>query len=197
MLHFLRIASVLGPLTWLLACPPALAGDLEPMSPAAFMPRGMLGVQIGSSWETAKHTPSLDVRSCQLNHQHPDLFDEVCFFRTASRVGGAEIHDGFLVRKGNRVVLIGTGITIKNVDDPLAEAVMRDFQSEVHAKFQQRGDDVLFVNLPERRMSGAELAGFSQNAPVLLVEIEPEETELAVLYGYLAPVNAFSALTSN
>jgi hypothetical protein len=175
--HLLRIATALGPLTWLLALMPAQAGDLDPLSPAAFLPRGMLGVQIGSSWEATKKSPSFSVMTCQLSGQHSDVFDEVCFFKTSSRVAGADIHDAFIVRKGDRVVLIGTGISIKNVDDPLAEAVMRDFQTHVHSKFQQTGDDVLFVNLPERRLSGRELAGFSQTAPVLLVELEPEELE--------------------
>jgi hypothetical protein len=67
----------------------------------------------------------------------------------------------------------------------------------VHAKFQHTGPDVLFVNLPETPMSAGELAGYSQTAPVLLVELEPKGNELAVLYGYLAPVNAFSAMASN
>jgi hypothetical protein len=125
------------------------------------------------------------------------VFDEICFFQTSSRVAGAEIHDGFIVRKGDAVILIGTGITIQNPDDPLAETVMRDFASNVHAKFQQTGGDVLFVNLPARHLSAAELQGFSRTAPVLLVELEPKGNELAVFYGYLAPVNAFSALASN
>jgi hypothetical protein len=33
--HFLRIATALGPLTWLLTLMPAQAGDLDPLSPAA------------------------------------------------------------------------------------------------------------------------------------------------------------------
>jgi hypothetical protein len=172
------------------------AANLEPVSPAAFFPGGMLGVQIGSSWETSKRNPSLDRLTCQPSDGNADVFDEICFFKTTSRVAGAEIHDGFIVRKGDRLVLIGTGISIKNADDPLAESVMRDFESQIHAKFQHTGADVLFMNMPEKRMSPGELAGYSQTAPVLLVELEPKGNELAVFYGYLAPVNAFSALTS-
>ncbi|MDB6087073.1 MAG: hypothetical protein JWN43_4954 [Gammaproteobacteria bacterium] len=180
----------------LLAFAPARAEDPSPVAPAAFFPAGMLGVQIGSSWETSKRSPSLGQMTCQPNEGAAETFDEVCFFSTSGRVAGAPTHDGFIVRKGDRVVLIGTGIAIKNADDPLAETVMRDFESQVHARFQHTGADVLFVNLPERRLSATELARFSQTAPVLLVELEPKENELAVFYGYLAPVNAFSALTS-
>jgi len=157
----------------------------------------MLGVQLGSPWEAIRKSPALSGLTCQTSAEAADLFDEICFFQTASRVAGAEIHDGFVVRKGDAVVLIGTGITIKNPDDPLAETVMRDFAANVHAKFQQTGGDVLFVNLPPRHMSAQELQGFSRTAPVLLVELEPKGDELAVFYGYLAPVNAFSSLTSN
>lgn len=157
----------------------------------------MLGVQIGSAWETSKKSPSLNQLTCQPSNGAADVFDEVCFFKTSGRVAGAQIHDGFIVRKGDHVVLIGTGITIKNADDPVAETVVRDFESQVHARLQQTGPDVLFVNLPNRRMSPGELVGFSQTAPVLLVELEPKGDELAVFYGYLAPVNAFSALSSN
>jgi hypothetical protein len=177
--------------------PVGQAGDLTPVSPAVFLPGGMLGVQIGTSWEMSKKSPTLSQLTCQPNDGAAGSFDEVCFFKTSSRVAGAETHDGFMVRKGDRVVLIGTGIAIKNADDPLAEAVMRDFQLQVHAHFQQTGADVLFVNLPEKRLSAGELVGFSQTAPVLLVELEPKGNELAVFYGYLAPVNAFSALTSD
>jgi len=46
-------------------------------------------------------------------------------------------------------------------------------------------------------MSVEELLGYSQKAPVLLVQLEPKGNELAVLYGYLAPVNAFGALTAD
>ncbi len=126
-------------------------------------------------------------------------FDEVCFFKTssASRVAGARIHDGFIVRKDDRVVLIGTGITIKSADDPLAESVMQSFEMQVHSAFQQRGADVLFVKMPGKPMSPEELRGYSQKTPVLLVQLEPTGNELAVLYGYLAPVNVFGALASD
>jgi hypothetical protein len=182
---------------------PAWAGDsapasgIDPNSPAAFFPGGMLGVQLGSPWEMVKNSPSLSRLTCEPSKDAVEVFDEICFFQSSSRVAGAEIHDGFVVRKGDEVVLIGTGITIKNPDDPLAELVMRDFASNVHAKFQQTGSDVLFVNLPARHMSAEELQGFSRTAPVLLVELEPKGDELAVFYGYLAPVNAFSALAAN
>jgi hypothetical protein len=177
----------------------ALAGDLDPPTPAAFLPGGMLGVQLGSSWEASKLSPFLGQLACQPIDDDDKDFDEVCFFRTstASRVAGAEIHDGFIVRKGDHVVLIGTGITIKNADDPLAESVMQSFQSQVHSAFQHTGADVLFVKLPEKHMSAEELLGYSQKAPVLLVQLEPKGNELAVLYGYLAPVNAFGALTAD
>jgi hypothetical protein len=203
MVHLCRSAIRLGLLASLLASMSAQAGDsvpapgIDPISPAAFLPGGMLGVQLGSPWEASKKNPSLGHLTCEPSTDAAEVFDEICYFRTSSRVAGAEIHDGFIVGKGDAVILIGTGITIKNPDDPLAEMVMRDFASNVHAKFQQTGSDVLFVNLPARHMSAEELQGFSRTAPVLLVELEPKGNELAVFYGYLAPVNAFSALASD
>jgi hypothetical protein len=191
----LRDCSVLAAL---LVCLRGWACASEPPSqPAAFLPGGMLGVQIGSLWQPSKRTPALGRLTCQLAKDNGHSFDEVCFFKTSTRVGGAPIHDGFMVRKGDRVVLIGTGISIKDADDPVAESVMRDFESEVHAGHQQTGADVLFVNMPQKPMSAGELDGFSQTAPVLLVELEPKGRELAVFYGYLASVNAFSALAAN
>ncbi len=189
--------TMLAILAVLLFDSPAPAGDLEPPTPAAFLPGGMLGVQLGGSWESSKHSPSLKRLACQRIDDHADDFDEVCFFKTAGRVAGAEIHDGFIVRKADRVVLIGTGISIKNADDPLAESVMQRFQTQVHSAFQRTGDDVLFVKLPARRMSSDQLQVYSRKAPVLLVQLEPKGQELAVFYGYLAPVNAFGALTAN
>jgi hypothetical protein len=177
-------------------CSPVSAAEPIPQSPAAFLPGGLLGLQIGSPWGTRKSNPSLGGMHCQSGRE-TGVFDEICFFKTSSRLANAEVHDGFIVRKGDRIVLIGTGISIKNPDDPLAEEVMRDFEAQIHAQYQQTGGDVLFVNMPPERMSAAELAGFSQTAPVLLVELEPKGNELAVFYGYLAPVNAFSALISN
>jgi hypothetical protein len=203
MVHLCRSAIGIGLLASLFASMAARAGDSapasgsDPVSPAAFLPGGMLGVQLGSPWEASKKSPALSGLTCEPSKGGADVFDEICFFQTSSRVAGAEIHDGFIVRKGDAVVLIGTGISIKNPDDPLAETVMRAFASNVHAKFQQTGGDVLFVNLPARHMSAEELQGFSHTAPVLLVELEPQGNELAVFYGYLAPVNAFSALASN
>ncbi len=172
--------------------------DLEPQSPSAFLPGGVLGIQLGGSWEQSKQNPSLKQLACQRVAQASD-FDEVCFFKTASasRVAGAEIHDGFIVRKDDHVVLVGTGITIKNADDPLAESVVQSFQSQIHLAFQHSGDNVLFVKLPARGMSRDELQGFSKKAPVLLVQLETKTHELAVLYGYLAPVNVFGALTAD
>jgi hypothetical protein len=169
--------------------------ELEPPTPAAFLPGGMLGVQVGASWEDSKKSKSLQSLNCQ-PVESIDA-DEVCFFKTAasSRVAGAEIHDGFIVRKGDHLVLIGTGIAIKNADDPLAESVVRSFQSQIHSTFQHTGDDVLFVQMPARRLSKEELNGYSQRAPVLLVQLEHKANELAVLYGYLAPVNLFGSLT--
>jgi hypothetical protein len=174
------------------------AGDLEPQTPAAFMPGGMLGIQLGGSWQQSKQNPSLHRLNCQTIRDASD-FDEVCFFRTsaASRVGGAQIHDGFIVGKGNQVVLVGTGISIKNADDPLAESVVQTFQTQINSAFQHTGDNVLFVRLPARRMSPEELTGFSKKAPVLLVQLETKTRELAVLYGFLAPVNAFGSLTAD
>jgi hypothetical protein len=203
MVHLCRSAIRIGLLASLFASMSARPGDSapsaapEPISPAAFFPGGLLGVQLGSPWETVKKSPALDRLTCEPSTGAAEVFDEICYFQTSGRVAGAEIHDGFIVRKGDAVILIGTGITIKNPDDPLAEMVMRDFASNVHAKFQQTGSDVLFVNLPARHMSAQELQGFSRTAPVLLVELEPKGNELAVFYGYLAPVNAFSALASN
>jgi hypothetical protein len=174
------------------------AEDLLPQTPAAFLPGGMLGIQIGGSWRASKHNPSLHQMDCQAAKDARD-FDEVCFFRTshASRVAGAEVHDGFIAGKGDRVVLVGTGISIKSADDPLAEAVVQAFQAQVNSAFQHTGDNVLFVRLPARHMSAEELAGFSKNAPVLLLQLEAKSNELAVLYGYLAPVNAFGALAAD
>ncbi len=198
MIHARRISMGLLLGVSLTAAPTALpAGELYPVEPATFFPAGMLGLQIGNSWEASKKNPSLNQLTCEASGGKSDVFDEVCFFKTSSRISGAQIRDGFIVRKGDRMVLIGTGISIHNADDPVAEKVMRDFESQIHAKFQQAGPDVLFVNLPDKRMSAAELSGFSQTAPVLLVELEPKGNELAVFYGYLAPVNAFSAMTAD
>jgi hypothetical protein len=174
------------------------ADDLEPQTPAAFLPGGMLGIQLGGSWQLSKQNPLLRKLNCQAVKDAGD-FDEVCFFKAsaASRVGGAQIHDGFIVGKGDQVVLVGTGISIKDADDPLAESVVQAFQSQINSAFQHTGDNVLFVKLPARHMSATELAGFSKKAPVLLVQLETKNNELAVLYGYLAPVNAFGSLTSD
>ena len=174
------------------------ADDLEPQTPAAFLPGGVLGIQLGGSWQGSKRNPLLHQLHCQAVADASD-FDEVCFFKAsaASRVGGAQIHDGFIVGKGDQVVLVGTGISIKDADDPLAESVVQTFHSQINSAFQHTGDNVLFVTLPARHMSAAELAGFSKKAPVLLVQLETKSNELAVLYGYLAPVNAFGSLTSD
>jgi hypothetical protein len=172
--------------------------DLEPQTPAAFLPGGVLGIQLGGSWQRSKQNPSLLQLDCQAVKDAND-FDEVCFFKAsaASRVGGAQIHDGFIVGKGDQVVLVGTGISIKNADDPLAESVVQAFESQINSAFQHTGDNVLFVKLPARHLSAEELAGYSKRAPVLLVQLEAKTNELAVLYGYLAPVNEFGSLTSD
>jgi hypothetical protein len=171
--------------------------ELAPQTPAAFLPGGMLGIQLGGSWAQSKQNPSLQRLTCQPILDAND-FDEVCFFRTSTaRVAGAPIHDGFIVRKDDHVVLVGTGISIKNAEDPLAETVVQSFQSQVHAAFQHTGDNVLFVKLPARHLTADELEGYSKRAPVLLVQLEAKSHELAVLYGYLGPVNAFGALTSD
>jgi len=174
------------------------AEDLVPQTPAAFLPGGMLGIQLGGSWKQSKQNPSLHQLDCQAVKDAGD-FDKVCFFQTSgeSRVGGAEIHDGFMVGKDDRVVLVGTGISIKNADDPVAESVVHSLQAQINSAFQHTGDNVLFVTLPARHLSAAELAGYSKKAPVLLVQLEAKANELAVLYGYLAPVNTFGALTSD
>jgi hypothetical protein len=172
--------------------------ELVPQTPAAFMPGGMLGIQLGGSWQASKHNPSLQHLNCQSIDGGED-FDEVCFFRASSstRVAGAEIHDGFIVRKDDHVALVGTGISIKNADDPLAESVVQSFQAQIHSAFQHTGDNVLFVKMPARHMSSAEMQGFSKTAPVLLVQLESKSHELAVLYGYLAPVNTFGSLSAD
>jgi hypothetical protein len=160
------------------------------------MPGGMLGIQIGAPWAESKRSKSLEHLSCQPVEPKGEV-DEVCFFSApaASRVAGAQIHDGFIVRKDDRVVLIGTGIRIKNADDPLAESVVRSFQSQIHSTYQQTGDDVLFVHMPAQHMTAQQMDGYSQRAPVLLVQLDPKtHHELAVLYGYLAPVNLFGAI---
>jgi hypothetical protein len=173
-------------------------GGMVPQTPGAFLPGGMLGIQLGGSWQASKQNPSLQELTCQPIPDTVD-FDEVCFFRAsaASRVAGAEIHDGFIVRKDDHVVLVGTGITIKNADDPLAESVVQAFRSTINAGFQHTGDNILFASLPARHLTADELAGYSREAPVLLVQLEAKTNELAVLYGYLGPVNAFGALTSD
>ena len=78
----------------------SLTNDLEPQTPAAFLPGGMLGIQLGGSWQRSKQNPSLHELNCQAVKDASD-FDEVCFFKAsaASRVGGAQIHDGFIVGK--------------------------------------------------------------------------------------------------
>ncbi len=169
-----------------------------PQTPAAFMPGGMLGIQLGGSWQASKRNPSLAHWSCQ-DLNGGDDFDEVCFFRASgpTRVAGAQIHDGFIVRKADHVALVGTGISIKNAEDPLAESVVQNFQTQIHSAFQHTGDNVLFVKMPARHLSASELEGFSKTAPVLLVQMESKSHELAVLYGYLAPVNAFGSLTAD
>lgn len=193
-------AAAIGLLVWGSVCiGAATTDDMEPPTPAAFLPGGMLGVQIGAPWEDSKKSKSLENLSCQPVEPKVDEVDEVCFFSTSatSRVAGAEIHDGFIVRKGDRVVLIGTGISIKSADDPLAEAVVRSFELQVHSSFQHTGDDVLFVHMPARHLTAQQLDGYSQRAPVLLVQLEPKtHREIAVLYGYLAPVNLFGALAA-
>jgi hypothetical protein len=172
--------------------------ELEPQTPAAFLPGGVLGIQLGGSWQRSKQNPLLQKLDCQAVTDAND-FDEVCFFKASatSRVGGAQIRDGFIVGKGDQVVLVGTGISIKNADDPLAESVVQAFESQINSAFQHTGDNVLFVKLPARHLSAAELDGYSKKAPVLLVQLEAKSNELAVLYGYLAPVNAFGSLTSD
>ncbi len=194
--HWLTVAAIGACLGASLVSGTAAAGDLDPPTPAAFLPGGMLGIQIGAPWAESKKNKSLENLSCQPVEPKGQV-DEVCFFNApaASRVGGAEIHDGFIVRKDDRVVLIGTGISIKNADDPLAEAVVRSFQTQVHAAFQQTGDDVLFVHMPAQRLTAQQMDGYSQRVPVLLVQLDPKtHRELAVLYGYLAPVNLFGAI---
>ncbi len=176
----------------------SLTNDLEPQTPAAFLPGGMLGIQLGGSWQRSKQNPSLRELNCQAVKDASD-FDEVCFFKASatSRVGGAQIHDGFIVGKDGQVVLVGTGISIKDADDPLAESVVQTFQSQINSAFQHTGDNVLFVKLPARHLSADELAGYSKKAPVLLLQLETKTNELAVLYGYLAPVNEFGSLTAD
>lgn len=178
--------------------PAAPIEDLTPQTPAAFLPGGMLGIQLGGSLAQSRENPLLHISTCQAVEDASD-FDKVCFFRaaTASRVGGAQIRDGFIVGKDDHVVLVGTGISIKNADDPLAESVVHVLQSQIHCNFQHTGDNVLFVKLPARHMSADELAGFSKIAPVLLVQLEAKTNELAVLYGFLAPVNAFGSLAAD
>ena len=174
------------------------ADDLDPQTPSAFLPGGVLGIQLGGSWQRSQQNPSLRQLDCQVVKDTSD-FDEVCFFKAAAacRVGGAQIRDGFIVGKGDQVVLVGTGISIKNADDPRAESVVQVFQSQINSAFQHTGDNVLFVKLPARHKSAEELVGYSKKAPVLLVQLETKTSELAVLYGYLAPVDAFGSLTSD
>lgn len=201
--HSLRLKRRLtaAALAFLFGAAPVLGAprdDLEPQTPAAFLPGGMLGIQLGGSWQRSKQNPLLRRLNCQAVKDASD-FDEVCFFKAsaASRVAGAQIHDGFIVGKGDQVVLVGTGISIKNADDPLAESVMQTFQAKINSAFQHTGDNVLFVTLPARHMTAEELAGYSKKAPVLLVQLDTNSHELAVLYGYLAPVNAFGSLTAD
>jgi hypothetical protein len=194
----LRLAALGGLLIGVACFGATAADDLKPQTPASFLPGGMLGIQLGGSWKKSKQNPSLRELTCQTVADASD-FDEVCFFRAsaASRVGGAQIHDGFIVRKDDHVVLVGTGISIKDADDPVAESVVHVLQLQINSAFQHTGDNVLFVTLPARHLSAEELAGYSKIAPVLLVQLEAKSNELAVLYGYLAPVNEFGALTAD
>jgi hypothetical protein len=123
----------------------------------------------------------------------------VCFLQTAnaSRVAGAPIHDGCIARKDDRRVLADTCISVESAEDPLAEAVVHHFQSQIDSAYQHSGDNVLFMTPPARCMSSGELAGYSQKAPALLVQLEARRHEFAVLYGYLAPVNAFGSMTAD
>ena len=84
--------------------------DLLPQSPAAFLPGGMLGIQLGGSWRASKHNPLLRKLDCQAVKGASD-FDEVCFFRTsgAKRVAGAEIHDGFIAGKAGSAGIVQDG----------------------------------------------------------------------------------------
>jgi hypothetical protein len=131
------------------------AEDLVPQTPAAFFPGGMLGIQLGGSWRASKHNPSLHQMDCKAVKDAGD-FDEVCFFRTSneSRVGGAEIHDGFIAGKGDHVVLVGTGISITSADDPLAEAVVRSFEAQINSAFQHTGDTAVAARGQEQRIGG-------------------------------------------
>jgi hypothetical protein len=67
--------------------------DLVPQTPAAFLPGGVLGIQLGGSWQRSKQNPSLHQLNCQAVKDASD-FDEVCFFRasTASRVRHGHQH---------------------------------------------------------------------------------------------------------
>jgi hypothetical protein len=178
----------------------ALGAELEAPSPTAFLAAGMLGIQLGDNWEHSKELPALQQVTCQpAETESLALFDEVCFFQVAgsSRVAGAPIHDGFIVGKAHRVILVGTGIAVKNAEDPLADSVIASFQSQIHVIYQHRGSHVLFANLPTRKVSDDELQAYAQRVPVLLIQLEAPGTELAVLYGYLAPVNAFETIAAD
>jgi len=39
--------------------------DLVPQTPAAFLPGGILGIQLGGSWGESKQNPSLQQLTCQ------------------------------------------------------------------------------------------------------------------------------------
>ena len=41
------------------------AEDLVPQTPAAFLPGGMLGIQLGGSWKQSKQNPYLHQLDCQ------------------------------------------------------------------------------------------------------------------------------------
>jgi len=178
----------------------ALGSDFLSPAPAAFLPQGLLGIQLGDNFEKSKGLAALSELTCQgAEAEALSLFDEVCFFQMAdsSRVAGAPIHDGFIVGKAHRVILVGTGISVKNAEDPQADAVIASFQSQIHVLYQHRGSHVLFADMPKQKMTDTELQDYAQRLPVLLVQLEAPGTELAVLYGYLAPVNAFESIASD
>lgn len=90
----------------------------------------------------------------------------------------------------------GLGIGIADADDPRAEAVMQCSNLKCTRVSNPPVPTFYSSTCRQRRMSAGEMAGYAQTAPVLLVEPEPKSNELAIFYGYLASVNAFSALTA-
>jgi hypothetical protein len=105
MVHPYRSVIGIGLLASLFASMSALAGDSpmaagqDPMSPAAFFPGGMLGVDLGSPWGTIQKSP-LATFTRELERT-PKCSTKYASSRPEPRRAPTS-HDGFIVRKAMR-----------------------------------------------------------------------------------------------